>query len=66
MNQKKEKVTVVKVGGKIVETPSALQALITAFSQMEGRKVLVHGGGRTATDMAARLGIETQMVGGRR
>lgn len=62
----KEKLTVVKVGGKIVEEPSALARLLTDFSALPGLKVLVHGGGRTATDMAARLGIATQMVGGRR
>lgn len=62
----KEKLTVVKVGGKIVENAEALAALITRFAALGGRKVLVHGGGRTATDVATRLGIETRMVGGRR
>lgn len=62
----KEKITVVKVGGKIVEDAEALSRLIADFSRLEGKKVLVHGGGRTATDVAAHLGIETRMVGGRR
>ncbi len=62
----KEKLTVIKVGGKIVEDAAALDRLIHDFSQISGHKVLVHGGGRTATDMAARLGVETVMVGGRR
>lgn len=62
----KEGLTVVKVGGKIVEDAGSLAQLIADFSAMPGRKVLVHGGGRTATDVAARLGIETQMVAGRR
>lgn len=62
----KEQLTVVKVGGKIVETPSTLEQLLTDFSALPGRKVLVHGGGRTATDLAARMGVETRMVGGRR
>ena len=62
----KEKLTVVKVGGKIVEDTAALGRLITRFAAMPGLKALVHGGGRTATDVAARLGIETTMVGGRR
>ena len=62
----KEGLTVVKVGGKIVEDADSLARLIADFSAMPGRKVLVHGGGRTATDVAARLGIKTQMVGGRR
>lgn len=62
----KEKLTVVKVGGKIVEDAVSLARLLDDFSALEGPKVLVHGGGRTATDVAARLGIETHMVGGRR
>lgn len=62
----KEKLNVVKVGGKIVEDADAQARLIARFAALEGRKVLVHGGGRTATDVAAQLGIETHMVEGRR
>ena len=62
----KQKLTVVKVGGKIVETPDTLETLLHRFSALEGLKVLVHGGGRTATEVAARLGVETHMVDGRR
>ncbi len=62
----KEKLTVVKVGGKIVEDEASLARLIEDFARMEGAKVLCHGGGRTATDVAARLGVETVMVEGRR
>ncbi len=58
--------TIVKVGGKIVETPETLQALLRQFSALKGLKILVHGGGRTATDVAAQLNIPTQMVDGRR
>lgn len=61
-----EKLTVVKVGGKIVEDAASLSRLLDDFSALAGPKVLVHGGGRTATDVAARLGIETRMVAGRR
>ena len=62
----KEKLTLVKVGGKIVEDEASLQRLILAFAQMDGLRLLVHGGGRTATDVAKRLGVETVMVEGRR
>lgn len=61
-----EKLTIVKVGGKVVETPESLTLLLDQFSAIEGHKILVHGGGRTATQMAARLGIESTMVNGRR
>lgn len=60
------KITVVKVGGAIVEDEAQLQQLIADFSHIEGQKVLVHGGGRRATKVAAQMGIESQMVGGRR
>lgn len=62
----KEKLTLIKVGGKIVEEEVTLQSLLSDFAAIEGRKVLVHGGGRSATKLAARLGIESQMVNGRR
>lgn len=56
----------IKVGGGVVEEPESLQELLSLFSQIPGNKVLVHGGGRSATRMAAQLGIETKMVNGRR
>ncbi len=60
------KLTIVKVGGKIVEEEASLRQLLEDFSKIEGRKLLVHGGGRSATKVAAQLGIESQMVNGRR
>lgn len=62
----KKMVTVIKVGGAVVEDEASLTKLIKQFSQLEGQKVLVHGGGRSATKMAARMGIESRMVCGRR
>jgi len=57
---------IIKVGGGVVEDAASLASLLNQFSALEGRKVLVHGGGRSATAMAASLGIESRMVGGRR
>ena len=62
----KEKLTVIKVGGKIVEEEQTLNQLLADFSVIEGYKVLVHGGGRSATKLASQLGIESKMVNGRR
>ena len=59
-------ITVVKVGGAIVEDEAQLRQLIHDFKNIEGPKILVHGGGRRATKVAAQLGIESQMIGGRR
>ncbi len=63
---KKAEVQVIKVGGKIVEDPTALMHLLDQFKKVPGYKVLVHGGGRSATKIAAQMGIETKMVDGRR
>ena len=62
----KEKLTIIKVGGKIVEESESLGNLLDRFAAIEGRKLLIHGGGRSATRMAERLGIESRMVNGRR
>lgn len=62
----KEKLTIVKVGGAVVEDEAQLSQLLKDFSAIEGKKVLVHGGGRRATQVAASLGIESKMVNGRR
>jgi len=61
-----EKLTIVKVGGKIVEESNSLKQLLSDFSKIKGNKVLVHGGGRSATALAAKLGIKSEMVNGRR
>ena len=61
-----EKVTIVKVGGAVVEDNEQLAQLLTDFAAIPGKKVLVHGGGRRATKVAAALGIESKMVNGRR
>ena len=62
----KHPLTVIKVGGAVVENDGSLDSLLRGFAAVEGRKVLVHGGGRRATAVAASLGIESRMVGGRR
>ncbi len=61
-----QKLTIVKVGGKIVEEEATLLRLLDDFAALKGCKLLVHGGGRAATKMAARLGVKSQMVDGRR
>lgn len=62
----KERLTIIKVGGAVVEDEAQLTQLLKDFSAIEGRKVLVHGGGRKATKVAENLGIESKMVNGRR
>lgn len=62
----KKRITIIKVGGAIVEDEAQLTQLLHDFSAIEGPKVLVHGGGRRATAIASKLGIESKMVNGRR
>lgn len=62
----KQKITVIKVGGKIVEEQESLNNLLDRFAAIEGYKALIHGGGRSATRIAESLGIESKMVNGRR
>lgn len=61
-----DRLTIIKVGGKVVEDNQSMNALLDQFKKISGYKILVHGGGNTATEIAARLGIETKMVNGRR
>jgi acetylglutamate kinase len=61
-----DRLTIVKVGGKVVEEPELLNRLLDDFNTITGYKILVHGGGKAATDLATRLGVETKMVDGRR
>lgn len=61
-----QKLTIIKVGGKIVEEPDSLAKLINDFAKIPGLKLLVHGGGRSATKIAEQLGIKQKMVDGRR
>ena len=62
----KEKITIIKVGGKIVEEADSLNGLLDRFTAIEGKKAVIHGGGRSATRIAADMGIESRMVNGRR
>ena len=62
----REGLNIIKVGGAIVEDEESLKGLLMSFSGLRGKKILVHGGGKIATEIASRLGVETQMIDGRR
>ncbi|MEM9896217.1 MAG: acetylglutamate kinase, partial [Bacteroidota bacterium] len=61
-----EKLTIVKVGGAVIEDEKKLVSFMDAFKQIESKKLLVHGGGKMANQLAASLNIEVKMVDGRR
>ena len=60
------KLTIVKIGGNIIENEKNLRQLLVDFSAIEGAKILVHGGGKSATAFANRLGLKPKLVDGRR
>ena len=61
-----EKLSIIKIGGNIIEDETSLNAFLKLFSNLDGNKILVHGGGKRATHIASKLGIESKMVNGRR
>ena len=61
-----KEIKVVKIGGNIVDNSEALASFLTDFQKLEGKKILVHGGGVMASKMAIDLGIQTTMIQGRR
>lgn len=62
----KQPLTVVKIGGNIIDSPANLQSFLQLFAQLHGAKILVHGGGKLATRVAEAMGIQQQMIQGRR
>jgi acetylglutamate kinase len=64
--ENKKPVTLIKIGGNIIDNPTELAQFLSDFSKIEGYKVLVHGGGKSATKMAESIGLVPQMIDGRR
>ncbi|MEN8248499.1 MAG: acetylglutamate kinase [Bacteroidota bacterium] len=61
-----EKLTVVKIGGKVIDSEDQLATILADFSKIKGHKILIHGGGTMASEFGKKLGIEPKMVEGRR
>ncbi len=62
----KNELTVVKIGGNVIDNPPALSEFIDLFAKLQGNKMLIHGGGKKATEVSNKLGLEVQMSAGRR
>ncbi|WP_373519027.1 acetylglutamate kinase [Pricia sp.] len=58
--------SILKIGGNVIENKAELSKFLTLFCRLEGFKILVHGGGKLATEIAKKMGIESKMVDGRR
>lgn len=57
---------IVKIGGNVIDDEAALCSFLESFANIESPKILIHGGGKIATTLATKMGVETKMVGGRR
>lgn len=62
----KKRLYIVKIGGNVINNQEQLSLFLRDFSKLEGLKILVHGGGKKASEMAAQLGLAPKMIGGRR
>ena len=61
-----DKLFVVKIGGNVIENSAKLESFLQDFTALKGFKILIHGGGKKATEMADKLNIPVQMIEGRR
>ncbi len=57
---------IIKIGGNVIDNEPKLEKFLADFAKLEGLKILIHGGGKTATDMAEKLGVKQKMIDGRR
>jgi len=62
----KDTLFIIKIGGNIIDDEAKLSLFLNKFAEIKGKKILVHGGGKLATKLAVQLGVEQQMVDGRR
>jgi acetylglutamate kinase len=62
----KQKLDIVKIGGNVIENKAELTKFVKLFARLDGLKILVHGGGKKASETLLRMGIEPKMAGGRR
>ncbi|MGP1992174.1 acetylglutamate kinase [Zobellia laminariae] len=60
------KLSIIKIGGNVIENKEELSKFLKAFSELKGPKILVHGGGKLATKLGTRLGIKSKLIDGRR
>lgn len=64
--ENKKPLSIIKIGGNIIDDTAELKQFLSDFSKIEGYKILVHGGGKSATKMAQSIGLVPQMIDGRR
>lgn len=57
---------ILKLGGKVIDDTALLTQVLQAFLQKDGQKIIIHGGGKRATELSEQMGVPAQMVNGRR
>lgn len=60
------KLFVIKIGGNVIDDEKQLSSFLDDFSKIKENKILIHGGGKIATELGKQLGIEPKMINGRR
>ena len=65
-NKTKEILYIIKIGGNVIDEEKALHSFLEAFSAIKAKKILVHGGGKIATAIGDKLGIQSKYIDGRR
>ncbi len=63
---KKQKLHIVKIGGNVINNEAILASFLKDFSELKNPKILVHGGGKRATEISSEMGLEPKMINGRR
>lgn len=61
-----KKLSVIKIGGNVIDNSEKLHQFLLDFTALPGDKILIHGGGKIATELGVSLGVEAKMVDGRR
>lgn len=59
-------IEIYKIGGNVINDPDQLKTFLAKFASLPGNKILVHGGGKEATELGQKMGMETTMINGRR
>ena len=62
----KKQLRVIKIGGNVINSKPKLESFLSDFAELQGLKILIHGGGKKATEIADSMGLEPKMIGGRR
>ncbi len=62
----KDKLTIVKIGGNVINDNEALTSFLVDFASIKGLKIVVHGGGKKASELATKIGLKPKMINGRR